>query len=372
MFLSSTFFGIILFCRFGEFETALMEIDNALKLRNLSKTRWLARSEAIRAVWAGIESIQDTLKSMIASENFDKKTSTQAVALVNNLQSVDFVICIMFMKNIMHRVHQMTLALQSEELNIIDAVTIIESTVELIKRIRENEDEMNGEIDAAIVFLKKLGVEDPHEEFSRKHRVRRMPSRFDENNDNTEVTDMKQFYRCQFNSFLDILIVEYGDNLARAFETLKPLYVVLKPPLSVPTIAEMEAIIEFFPRPNTMDTYALHTEFSNFVVHSQLREQGFQTLQEIASFAEERNSAFPLTSKTYQLLMTIPVSVAEDERTFSRLKIIKNPLRTTMSDRRLESLLLLSCEKDLTDSLNLTVLVKNWAALKLRRLSSQQ
>ena len=322
-------------------------------------------------MWVSIETIQDTLNSMITSGSFDKKTSAQAVAIVNNLQSVDFVICIMFMKNIMHRVHQMTLVLQTEELNVIDALTIIESTVELMKRIRDDEDEMNGEIDAAIVFLHKLGVEDPDEEFNRKHRVRRMPSRFDDNNDNVSVRNMKQFFRSEFNSFLDILIVEYGDNLARSFETLKPLYAVLKPPLSIPSIAEIEAILKFFPQPNTIDVYPLHAEFINFVAHTQLREQGFETLQDIATFAEEMKSAFPLTCKAYQLLLTIPVTVAKDERTFSRLKIIKSPLRTTMSDERLESLLLLSCEKDLTDSLDLNVLVKSWAELKQRRLSKQ-
>ena len=61
---------------------------------------------------------------------------------------------------------------------------------------------MNGEIDAAVVFLHKLGVEDPDEESNRKHRVRRMPSRFDDNNDNVSVRNMKQFFRSESNSFL--------------------------------------------------------------------------------------------------------------------------------------------------------------------------
>ena len=45
----------------------------------------------------------------------------------------------MFMKNIMHHVHKMMLVLQTEELNVIDALTIIECTVILMKQIRDDE-----------------------------------------------------------------------------------------------------------------------------------------------------------------------------------------------------------------------------------------
>ena len=66
--------------------------------------------------------------------------------------------------------------------------------------------------------------------------------------------------------------------------------------------------------------------------------------------------------------MTAPVTVAADERAFSRLKLVKNYLRTSMTDNRLEFLLLLSREKDLTDSIDLGLISKRWAELKSRRV----
>ena len=48
--------------------------------------------------------------------------------------------------------------------------------------------------------------------------------------------------------------------------------------------------------------------------------------------------------------MTAPVTVAKYERAFSRLKLVKTYLRTTMADDRLNSLMLMSCEKDLSDA----------------------
>jgi hypothetical protein len=46
------------------------------------------------------------------------------------------------------------------------------------------------------------------------------------------------------------------------------------------------------------------------------------------------------------------VSSTTPERTFSKLKIIKNRLRTTISQDRLEQLMIISCESDINIDYN--------------------
>ena len=167
---------------------------------------------------------------------------------------------------------------------------------------------------------------------------------------------------------LNILIEEYGNNLIRCFETLKPLIVVLRPPLPELSIENIIKLVKFFPDNTDTDPHALHAEFSNFVARIDLLNNSFENMEQIAEFLEERKSIFPLTNHCYRLLLTIPVTVAKDERTFSGLKIVKTPLRTTMGDKRLESLLLLSCEKDITDSIDIDFIAKDWANIKTRRI----
>ena len=277
-----------------EFENTTEEVENSLKLRNLSITRWIARSESVVAVWISFETIQKTLNVIWESENFDKKTKDKAISLTWNLQSVDFVISLMFMKNIMPRMHQMTLALQSEELNIIDALVIIESTVKLLKSIREDESAMNELIDAGIVFLRKISSEDPVNEFRWKHRRLPTPICFDKNPETTAEFQMHQFYRMEFYKFLDLIIKEYGENLSSCFNKLKPLIVVLKPPLSEPTIEDIKSVVKFFPRETMINAYILHGELCNFVAHidSIFPNDSFESLNEIAQ--KRRNQSFRL------------------------------------------------------------------------------
>jgi len=58
-------------------------------------------------------------------------------------------------------------------------------------------------------------------------------------------------------------------------------------------------------------------------------------------------AAFPNLYVAYKYLCTIPATSVSSERSFSKLKLIKTRLRSTMQQNRLESLLLLSCEKDI-------------------------
>jgi hypothetical protein len=66
--------------------------------------------------------------------------------------------------------------------------------------------------------------------------------------------------------------------------------------------------------------------------------------------------------------LTIPVTVASAEKSFSKLKLIKSYLRSTMSQERLNGLAILSIEKKLLENLEYKNLISNFASQKARRL----
>ena len=71
-----------------ELKEKLEEVENALMLRNLSKTRWVARVESMQAVWRSLEAIVDTFVSLENSK--DRETKTKASGLLNSVRNIEF------------------------------------------------------------------------------------------------------------------------------------------------------------------------------------------------------------------------------------------------------------------------------------------
>ncbi|XP_054259942.1 uncharacterized protein LOC128984633 [Macrosteles quadrilineatus] len=74
----------------------------------------------------------------------------------------------------------------------------------------------------------------------------------------------------------------------------------------------------------------------------------------------------PNVSVALRILLTLPV--ANGERSFSKLKLIKTYLRSTMSQERLSGLAIISIEHKIVESLDLQELVKEFASVKARRV----
>jgi hypothetical protein len=68
-----------------------------------------------------------------------------------------------------------------------------------------------------------------------------------------------------------------------------------------------------------------------------------------------------------RIFLTLPVSVADAERSFSLQKRVKNFLRSTMAQERLNGLAILSINCDLSRKLNYSVLIEEFASKKSRR-----
>jgi len=70
-----------------------------------------------------------------------------------------------------------------------------------------------------------------------------------------------------------------------------------------------------------------------------------------------------------RIFITIAVSVATCDRNFSKLKLIKNYLRSSMSTLRMRNLAILSIEQQLTDEINFDIAVEEFANKKARKVA---
>lgn len=81
-------------------------------------------------------------------------------------------------------------------------------------------------------------------------------------------------------------------------------------------------------------------------------------------FKRKMENFVPNAVIAYRILLTTPVSVTTGERSFSKLKIIKNYLRNTIHQERLNSLAIISIEHDIAKSFEYNDIIDDLASAK--------
>ncbi|XP_028959292.2 uncharacterized protein [Malus domestica] len=122
---------------------------------------------------------------------------------------------------------------------------------------------------------------------------------------------------------------------------------------------------------NTMDVYGADLCSELQVLHMMLSEEAFLsnnpwTSMEIANFVKETDMC-PNVLIAYRVLLIVPVTVASAERTFSKLKLLKSYLRTTMTQDRLNGLAILCIEKNEIEDLEYDDIINDFASKSARR-----
>ena len=92
--------------------------------------------------------------------------------------------------------------------------------------------------------------------------------------------------------------------------------------------------------------------FSKLKVLREVLRKEISTSIEVLSYIKTLNS-FPNVYIAYKILLTIPVTIATAERSFSKLKLLKSYPKSTILHDRLNRLAILSIESEMLEFLYL-------------------
>ena len=65
-----------------------------------------------------------------------------------------------------------------------------------------------------------------------------------------------------------------------------------------------------------------------------------------------------------RVILTIPVTVASSEQNFSKLKLLKSYLRSTMTQERLNDLAMIAPESDMLEKIDYESIIENFVSPK--------
>ena len=135
--------------------------------------------------------------------------------------------------------------LQLEELNINDATTIMDATLETLKSVNSKSEDLNAEIDAAIALANSKGL-DPISDFQRRRR-KQPPLRIDDNPGSSAAFDVHIFYRREFMAVLDTQISFLSEVYLKCCKTVQPIIECLGLNKDKPKLENFVALASFFP-----------------------------------------------------------------------------------------------------------------------------
>jgi len=125
------------------------------------------------------------------------------------------------------------------------------------------------------------------------------------------------------------------------------------------------AFVEVFSDDKSSDV-DLDDFFSELKVLQVTLPDDFMSAPEILQFVTTLD-CYPNVSVAYRILLTVPVTVASAERSFSKLKLLKNYLRSTMLQGRLNGLAMCSIENAILGIIDLDTIINDFASRNAHR-----
>jgi len=116
----------------------------------------------------------------------------------------------------------------------------------------------------------------------------------------------------------------------------------------------------------------LYSEIENFKYQAPLLMTKFENATQLDFLKHihqySLKDLYPNLEVALRIFLTIPVTTAPCERSFSKLKIIKNYLRSTISQNRLTGMAILSIEKDILKTISFDDVIDQFASIKSRKV----
>ncbi|XP_066398375.1 uncharacterized protein [Miscanthus floridulus] len=346
------FFGIIqrIYTTFAN-STKKWQIlkDNisGLTLKSVSAICWESRVESVKAIRFQCTDIREALLQVSDVDN-DPKTNSEAKGLANNeLGEYEFILAIVIWYEVLYAVNLVSKHLQDyRETGFLEALEIAKGIA--------------LEMDIGTTFRKRR-------EIKRKRH-------FDENLDDTnaDTQSAEELFRISY--FLPV-----GDQAISSLTTRFEQYQSYQQNFGfLFTSKTLQSLDDTSLKSSCDNLGAVLTKDGKSDVDANELYVELKFLQdfipkenigpvEILKFLK-RHDCFPNASIAYRVLLTIPVTVASAERSFSKLKLLKSYLRSTMTQQRLNDLATIALESGLLEKIDYEHIIEDFISRNTKKM----
>lgn len=352
----------------------ILEKEIGCSLHSLSNTRWSARVDSVKPFATHLPLIKRALNKC-KDLNLSAECKTELMGIMQYLKSFNCYLMATVWLKILVAIDIRSKVLQARNTTLDVEVANIQCLIEELKQLR---DQWKNILTETKLVAEAMAADLPSDTDFKERRIKKRKTFHDEIRDDRSVPvldedktlEERHFRVNVFYKLVDSVVSGLTERFTVArvvSEIFKFLWQYLD--TSDDDIKSMcDTLCEkYFEDINIeiADEVKLlkSIHFSN-IGPSQLKPlQLLNTLR-----ALKLDSLFPNVCIAIRLFCTIPVTSAEAERSFSKMKDIKNVHRSTMSQERMSGLSLLALEHDVARSLNYDDIINDFALSKARKI----
>jgi hypothetical protein len=286
----------------------------------------------------------------------------------NELGEYEFIVAVVIWYEVLFAVNLVSKHLQAKDMLIDVAIEKVQGLISFFEGYRET-----GFLEA-LEIAKGIALEMDIGTTFRKRREIKRKRHFDENPDDTDTATQSPedlFRRSYFVPVVDQAIVSlrrrfeqyqsYQKNFGFLFtsETLQSL-----DDMSLKSSCDNLGAVLTKDGKSDVDANDLYVELK--FLQDFIPKENMGPL-EILKFLK-RHDCFPNASIAYRVLLTIPVTVASAERSFSKLKLLKSYLRSTMTQQRLNDLATIALESEVLEKIDYKHIIEDFISRNTKRM----
>ena len=297
-----------------------------LTVKSLSQTRWESRIDSVKAIRYQAPKIRDALFEL-GETCEDPKIKSEAKCLAEyELENFEFLLGMTIWFDILFAINSVSKTLQSEDMHIEIAIDQLKGLLTYFKNYRENG------FTCAMISAKEIANEMDVEPKFREKRVIRRKKHFGESVDCDKNQTPEESFRIEYFLYIVDQVIFSLTSRFEQFQAYENVFGFLfnfkklksldecdlkKSSLNLEDVLKCKGLSD-------IDGLDLFSELK--VLREILKEKSspMETLHYIKNV-----DSFPNAYIAYRILLTIPVTVASAERSFSKLKLIKSYLRST-------------------------------------------
>jgi hypothetical protein len=286
----------------------------------------------------------------------------------NELGEYEFIVAVVIWYEVLFAVNLVSKHLQAKDMLIDVAIEKVQGLISFFEGYRET-----GFLEA-LEIAKGIALEMDIGTTFRKRREIKRKRHFDENPDDTDTATQSPedlFRRSYFVPVVDQAIVslrrrfEQYQSYQKKFgflftsETLQSL-----DDMSLKSSCDNLGAVLTKDGKSDVDANDLYVELK--FLQDFIPKENMGPL-EILKFLK-RHDCFPNASIAYRVLLTIPVTVASAERSFSKLKLLKSYLRSTMTQQRLNDLATIALESEVLEKIDYKHIIEDFISRNTKRM----